>query len=349
MGVFQNPLAKRKGREGRLPVYEKLTKDRLSDDDSYDSDDYDSDDSSPSSPESARHVSSAASVAPIMPRRPFASTRRPGFCHFPYRLPSKVTRYLCLGLLSLITIIILSLVRASQNENKAIIGGFLPARPKAPPLWESYDFLTRYYGGVRNLVTGSANVPEYPRAKDEVPLDKLSFLNSTSDSPIENRGLPSSKEFTQYPKSVFKTGSEQFHDCFLDTANKVRVPPIRYFDGRPNGFPEPVVGSHELLNLPEDICFERYGRYAPYGYGYSKKTGGLGVGEHGDKEGAESTWSKVPKVAWEHMDWAETQRRCYDANSARYKAMPAVHQDPHGFYIHEKAAVAPPKETPSAS
>ncbi|KAJ1331534.1 DUF3405 domain-containing protein [Microdochium nivale] len=355
MGVFQNPLAKRKGREDRLPVYEKLrspTKDRNSDDDddSYDSSDYDSDDSAPSSPETPRNVSSAAALAaPILPRRPFANTRRPGLFHFPYRLPSKVTRYLCLGLLSLITIFILSLIRASHNENKMIVGGLLPARPQAPPIWESYEFLTRYYGGVRNLASGPANVPEYPRAKDELPLDKLSFLNSTNDSPIEKRKLPNSKEFTQYPQSIFKTDPEQVHDCFLDAANKVRVPPIRYFDGRPNGFPEAVVGSHELLNLPEDICFERHGRYAPYGYGYSKKTGGLGIGEHGDTEGAESTWSKVPKVAWESMDWAETQRRCFDANSARYKEMPAVHQDPHGFYIHEKVAVAPPKEAESVS
>ncbi|KAH7035327.1 uncharacterized protein B0I36DRAFT_318112 [Microdochium trichocladiopsis] len=345
MGVFQNPLAKRKGRGAGLPVYEKLNKDRLSDDDdSYDSSDYDSDDSSPSGPDTSRNVSaSAASVtAPIMPRRPFASPRRPGF-HFPYRLPSKVTRYLCLGLVSLISLFILSLVRASQNENRRIIEGLLPARPSAPPLWESYDFLTRYYGGVRNLVSLSANVPEYPRAQDELPLDKLLFLNSTGDLPAERRSIPGSKDFTQYPKSVFKAGTEQIHDCFLDSANKVRVPPIRYFDGRPNGFPDAVVGSYELLSLPEDICFERYGRYAPYGYGYSKKTGGLGIGEHGEKEGFESTWSKVPKVEWQDMNWAETQRRCYNANAARFKDMPAVHQDPHGFYIHEKPAAFPPK------
>ncbi|KAI1253182.1 hypothetical protein MGN70_005390 [Eutypa lata] len=336
MGVFPKKPS-RSRLSTRLPVYEKLNgagKERDSND-SYDEDsDYD-DYSEPSSPSpgNSRNVSSAT---PMMPKRAFAIPPRPVF----YRLPNKVVRYLCLGLLSFILLLIFGLVRASQHENWKISAGKITKGPAAPPVWESFDFLTRYYGGVRNLVPLSQNTPEYPRPEDELPLDKLSFVNNTSTGPVfdersETSSLPASKEFASHPKSVFTTSPEEIQECFVDKENKVRIPPVRYFDGRPNGFPEHVLGSYDLFNFPEDICFERYGRYSPYGFGYSVTTGGLGIGEHGEQEGLELTWDKVPRVEWKKVDWAETQRRCYQANMDRYKPLPQRQPAPQGFYIDD--------------
>ena len=342
MGVFSKRPSRARPRS-KLPVYEKLGKDRDSND-SYDEDsDYDPDPESdddytepPSpSPANSRNVSSAT---PMMPKRSFAAAvpQRPGRPFF-YRLPNKVVRYLCFGLLGFMVLLIFGLVRASQYENLRISQGRITKGPGATPAWESFEFLTRYYGGVRNLVPLAKNTPEYPRPEDETPLDKLSFVNNTgTDRVFDTRALPASKEFASaYPKSIFNTAPLEINECFIDKEKKVRVPPVRYFDGRPNGFPEHIIGSYELLNLPEDICFDRYGRYSPYGFGYSRPTGGLGVGEHGEKEGLESTWERVPRVKWEHTDWAEVQRRCYHANSARYKPLPTRELPPQGFYIDE--------------
>ncbi|KAI0898301.1 hypothetical protein F4806DRAFT_457865 [Annulohypoxylon nitens] len=339
-----NPLRSRDGRQSKLPLYENLnlqtpSKERDSNDnDSYDdsdSDGYSITSSSPGTNNSRYTSASITAAAPIMSKRHFMVSSKPRQ-PFGYRLPNKVIRYLCFGLTSFIIIMILTLIRASHNENKALAEGKIDRPASAPPPWESYPFLTRYYGGIRNLVPSSQNLPEYPRLPGEPPIDKLSYVNNTNYKPdVQERSLPASKEYIRYPQSVFQHAPEQFQECYLDKANKVRVPPIRYYEGRPNGFPEAVLGSHELLGLPEDICFERYGRYGPYGFGYSVRSGGLGTGEYGEKEGYESTWDKVPQVDWKGMDWADIQRRCYRSNVARYKTQPARHPSPHGFYVDE--------------
>ncbi|KAI5866871.1 hypothetical protein GGS23DRAFT_292945 [Durotheca rogersii] len=338
-----NPLHLGRSRQPKLPVYENLnapSKERDSNDSYDDSDDDDYSVASSSSPGTANSRVTNISAAPIMPKRNFAVPRGPRR-PFAYRLPNKVVRYLCFGLISFMVLLILTLVRASHNENKMIMEGKVDRPPAAPHVWESYRFLSRYYGGIRNLAPFSQSIPEYPRSKGEPPVDLLSYVNNTNRTPqVQSRGIPASKEYIRYPQSVFQTAPEKFNECFLDKAKKVRVPPIRYYEGRPNGFPEPVLGSYELLGLPEDICFERYGRYGPYGFGYSARSGGLGTGEHGDKEGFESTWDKVPQVDWKGMDWAETQRRCYQDNAARYQAVAPRVPSPHGFYISEGTPIA---------
>ncbi|KAI1868677.1 uncharacterized protein JN550_006252 [Neoarthrinium moseri] len=342
MGVFSlNPQGPRDGgRQSKLPLHEMPSKERDSND-SYDDSDYDDDYSATSSPSlgNSRHTSASLSATPMLSKRRFTLPRRPGG-PMGYRLPNKVVRYLCMGLVTIILLLIFSLIRASQTENKRILTGGVYKPPAAPPIWEAYPFLTRYYGGVRNLVPLQKNTPEYPRAEDELPLDKLAFVNFTENTGFEKRALPESKEFVNHPKSVFQTAPEKINECFLDAANKLRVPPIRYYEGRPNGFPEAVLGSYDLVGFNEDICYERYGRYGPYGLGYSQRKGGLGVGEHGEKEGSESTWSKVPQVDWRKMDWADAQRRCYQANTARYSSLPARPAQPHGFFIDEGNATS---------
>ncbi|KAI1188207.1 hypothetical protein F5B17DRAFT_396417 [Nemania serpens] len=332
----------RNGRHSQLPLWEKSrspSRERLTND-SYDESDYDeySTTSSPG-PGNSRHTSTTSLAVPILakPRLPVTrGTTRPYF----YRLPNKVIRYLCFGLAAFIVLLILTLARASHVENQTHVQveESIAKKPPPPHVWESYPFLTRYFGGIRHLVPFDKNKPEYPRVEDELPLDKLA-LASDGQKPEtvegQRRGVPPSKEFAAHPQSVFATASEKFEQCFLDKEKKIRVPPIRYYDGRPNGFPDPALGSHELLGLPEDICFERYGRYGPYGFGYSARSGGFGAGEHGDREGHESTWEKVPRVDWRSMNWAEIQRQCYQTNAARYKPLPPRQPMPYGFFIDE--------------
>ncbi|KAI0505562.1 hypothetical protein F5B22DRAFT_519941 [Xylaria bambusicola] len=331
----------RYARHSKLPMYEKPrtpSGDRLSND-SYDDSDYD-EYSSTSSPETSNsfHSSTTSSLAvPILSKRRLAVPRASGRPYF-YRLPNRVIRYLCFGLVSFIILMILTLARASHNENKALVEGKIEKPPPPPHVWESYPLLLRYYGGIRNLIPAAQNKPEYPRAEDEVPLDKLAFVpgdQNSEDAESQRRAMASSKEFLAHPQSVFKTTPETMNECFLDMERKIRVPPIRYYDGVPSGFPDAALGSHELFDFPKEICFERYGRYGPYGLGYSARSGGLGAGEHGDTEGFESTWEKVPRVDWKSMNWAEIQRQCYQANSARYKPLPPRQPMPHGFFIDE--------------
>ncbi|KAK4202221.1 hypothetical protein QBC40DRAFT_322090 [Triangularia verruculosa] len=304
------------------------TKERYSDSEFTSDSEADSDySSSPgSSPDSSRRTSPSNMLLPARRKPPATSSRRP-VRRFLYRLPNKVIRWLCILMMSTIVIFIFCLIRASQLENKRISEGKTDAVKKpVPPLWEQFDFLTRYYGGVRNLVGLEGNTPQYPRLGDEKE------WVAASDAATGTNAVPKSKDFVgEHRGSVVpKSGIEE---CWLDGGKKVKVPGVRYLEGRPDGFPDNILGSYELLGLPEDVCFDRFGRYGPYGYGYSIKKGGLGVGEHGEREGAGEVWGAGQEVDYKRVDWADAQRRCYEANAGRFRPLVRKEAAPTGFYI----------------
>lgn len=232
---------------------------------------------------------------------------------------------------------VLSLVRASQVENWKVANGKAKTSAPPPPMWEKFPFLERYYGGIRTLKQFNESRPTYPVTNQPVALstpdDESHGEKVTRD--IMQKELPPSSSWEMYPSAKKESGVQE---CFIDADGKVRVPPLRYYNGRTYGFPEHVSGSYEILKLPEEICFERYGRYGPYGFGYSQGMGGLSTGEHGENEGFESVWEKTPRVDYRSVDWADVQRRCYNANVGRYKALPPMTPSSHGFYIGQSSS-----------
>lgn len=351
MGLLSNPLG-RPSREQRLPLYRNApspTKERLSDD-GYDSSDSDSDASySHSSTYTSGTASDAApSRSLLLPRRPRPPPprRKHTASVYPYRLPTKVTRYIFFGLAGFILLFIFSLIRASQVENWKLANGKVLTPPPPPPLWEKFPFLERYYGGIRSLAPFRESKPEYPRPNEPLALARPDEGRSavaeetgtetgtqtgteTEDMAGQHR-VVASKPWGEYPGRSVEPDAQE---CFVDAAGKVRPPSLRYFEGRPLGFPENVVGSYDALKLPEDICFERFGRYGPYGFGYSTQSGGLGVGEHGESEGSAAVWEETPRVDYREVDWADAQRRCYEKNVARFHELPRDTPAPHGFYV----------------
>ncbi|KXX79608.1 hypothetical protein MMYC01_203003 [Madurella mycetomatis] len=337
-------------RTPRSPIKERYSDADDSSDDDSDDGDYsdDSTSSSPSSGSSRRTSASVSSAAALMaPKRPVAAAMRRPVRRYLYRLPNRVIRYLCIGMISTIIMFILFLVRASHLENKRLAEGKVENKPAdPPPPWEQFEFLTRYYGGVRTIIPLADNTPQYPRLEEEGPYNATQPQRQESEGqeavqpPVGTKAVPSSKAFDSYPNAGLPSLDDGIHECFVDSQNKVKVPPVRYLKGRPNGFPDNILGSYELLSLPEDICFDRYGRYGPYGYGYSIRAGGLGLGEHGEREGADAVWETVKQVDWRTVDWAAAQRRCYEANANRYKPLATRDPPPHGFYIGEGLEVS---------
>jgi hypothetical protein len=247
-------------------------------------------------------------------------------------------------MISTIIIFIFVLVRASQVENRRIAEGKIEKKPADPPPWERFEFLTRYYGGVKSIIPLAENTPQYPRLEEEGPYNssrpqqqqqqQQSGTAEDEQSSTDTRPVPPSKSFAEYPTAGIPKTEDGMHECFLDERNN-KIPSIRYLQGRPDGFPDNILGSYELLSLPEDICFDRFGRYGPYGYGYSVRMGGLGLGEHGDREGAEAVWGSSKQIDWRNVDWAAAQRRCYSSNAARFQPLAVRDAPPHGFYIGE--------------
>ena len=208
------------------------------------------------------------------------------------------------------------------SSSKVNIGDLGDRPPPPPAPWESFEFLARYYGGVRTVVVASENLPEYPLAIDE---PGLANTPSTEVNSISARGIPPSKTFHAYSNHTSELYLVEYapvQDCFLDAASTIKIPSLQYYQGRPRGFPDNVMGSYDVLGLPEDICFERYGRLGPYGYGYSLRSGGTGTGRNGEMEGSDAVWKSgtaVNQVDYRRVDWADAQRRCFSANAARFE------------------------------
>ena len=242
---------------------------------------------------------------------------------------TKVVRYLCLALISTILIFILSLVRASWISSRQLEVGIIEKQITKPPPWESFVFLTRYYGGVRSLVAREENIPEYPRD----PEVQERYRQNSTVSTRKREALPRSIPFDPYPdyKSVnYLAEYEEKQECFLDREGLVRIPRVHYYSGVPQGFPDAVMGSYDVLGLRDDVCFERFGRLGPYGFGYSMKRGGIGAGLEGDREGATDVWmddKNVTEVDYSNIRWAQLQGACASRNKKRFSREGKIHQN----------------------
>lgn len=330
--------------EESLPLYRKpgnAASDPCSDEDS----DYQSSDDEGFATSSTSESSSSSRLkfdcpphrSPVRPRPRPALVRGGPRVVYPYRLPPRISRYVFFGLVGFMALMMLSLLRASQVENWKLANGKVKSRPAPPPIWESFPFLERYYGGIRTLKPPGESKPEYPSSGESPPSPPPGAgvrKRRTRGRGRHGKVVPS-KSWEKHPA---KSKTPGIRECFLDAAGEVRVPPLRYYEGRPQGFPQNVIGSYKVLGLPEDICFERFGRWGPYGFGYSIRSGGLGVGEFGEKEGANAVWEDVPRVDFRHVDWADAQRRCFRANAGLYKELPSRGPERHGFYISEGAS-----------
>lgn len=69
---------------------------------------------------------------------------------------------------------------------------------------------------------------------------------------------------------------------------------VKVFPGHLKGFPEPSVGSYELLDIDNHIFFEKETRLGPYGYGDSVT------------------------IDWDTVNWGFVQRQCAAKNAGRY-------------------------------
>lgn len=243
---------------------------------------------------------------------------------YAYKIPQQITKYVCWALLSTLIIFVLCLIRASYTSSRQVEMGTVEKSPPKPPTWESFPFLKRYHGGIRTLVPKEANIPEYPHDEGEV----RDPTNNTSVSNQETKPLPKSVVFDPYSKAGGDDPDK--HECFLDPHDTIRIPKVHHYSGVVQGFPDAVMGSHKVLGLRDDICFERFGRLGPYGYGYSVKRGGTGAGLHGDREGADDLWAdldSIPEVDYSDISWAKVQAVCATKNAGRFRPVEKVGED----------------------
>ncbi|KAK0720791.1 hypothetical protein B0H67DRAFT_600181 [Lasiosphaeris hirsuta] len=184
--------------------------------------------------------------------------------------------------------------------------------PDNMPHWLKYKHLDGYFTGLKALVPVRNHTPEYPREQGQ-------------DSPfpltMSYTGLPTPTPYVPQPDYNSPKYTDRYHEvktCYLDKGNTVPAPDLYAYTGVVQGQPEPVIGSHNLLGIRDDVCFDRFGRYGPYGLGYDFYEGGLDVGMDTEQAGSQVVWEKTGKINYNSMDWGDAQKRCYDSNEKRF-------------------------------
>ncbi|OTA95040.1 hypothetical protein M434DRAFT_70053 [Hypoxylon sp. CO27-5] len=181
------------------------------------------------------------------------------------------------------------------------------------PHWLRYKHLDGYYNGLKALVPFSEYKPEYPKA---------SRAGSTpGPSPVANSKLPRPSVYRPHPdydSDEYQKTYVPVKRCYIDEDNTIPAPDLYAYNGVPQGQPKAAIGSYEALGLREDVCFDRFGRYGPYGLGYELELGGTGEALDTEREGSDVVWEKTGKINYEGVDWAAAQERCYKANEDRF-------------------------------
>ena len=107
---------------------------------------------------------------------------------------------------------------------------------------------------------------------------------------------------------------ERLESCYLDVHGDIKAPQISAYAGLPQGMTAPLMGSHDEIGFRQ-VCFDRVGRFSPYGWGLAEDGGGLGVGFEGDNEGVEH----IEKIDYRNITWHEAQERCLKSNTAGHE------------------------------
>ncbi|KAL9095684.1 MAG: hypothetical protein Q9165_002116 [Trypethelium subeluteriae] len=279
----------------------------------------------------------SASHEPMLREKsPYRGRSRGQSRAYQYRNYRRFSRRFACILATTLIVFILTLTELSYNSARNVEQG-IGTPPPPPPVWEQFPFLKRYHGGIRTLVPRSQNVPEYPTGDEDIPkvdpsqeeqprrvkrqeIDAISPENlSPTHSPV-----PPSQEFDPYKDLQHEDISDGYappKQCFIDAEEEQRAPPLRVYNGVPQGTPVNVMGSYEIFGLRDDICFERFGRLGPYGLGYSRKYGGSGTSLDGDREGADAVWERDGEIDYRKISWKDAQERCVKKNSYRFKEL----------------------------
>ncbi|KAF4551736.1 Hypothetical protein D9617_12g036250 [Elsinoe fawcettii] len=283
----------------------------------------------PSRDASGSHIGLLAQSPPR--RKRFMSMSRP-------LRRRRFSRYFTFVLASGLIFFVVFLVRQKSLSEAEIRLGLKERPPPPPPPWEEFPFLKRYHGGVRTIVPRSGSKAEYPDKERELEIGKGKKGEKVEEKVEKQEGQK--KEGTEGKVKKDKRGVESQTDafvpfaqgrgvgrkeCFLDADDEVAIPALQMHHGVPKGMPDPVMGSYEIFGLQNTGCFDRYGRLGPYGFGYSRKYGGIGAGLEGEgkDEAMKGVWGDKIEIDYRKVDWADAQARCAYKNRNRFKPLGA--------------------------
>ncbi|KAM3476966.1 hypothetical protein MY8738_006660 [Beauveria namnaoensis] len=170
--------------------------------------------------------------------------------------------------------------------------------------WLRFPHLNAYFHGLKTLVSKSRHNPEWPSAERSGAFTGRVPLNKKVPKPV--------------PYSPYET-SDSIKTCYLDKEDKIPAPTLYAYNGVSRHTPDPAIGSYSMFGMRDDVCFDRFGRYGPYGLGYRLAKGGTSVGMNTESSGGETVWEKSGQIDYTSMDWGDAQERCSKRHWNRYR------------------------------
>ncbi|KAB8542100.1 hypothetical protein FH972_025563 [Carpinus fangiana] len=260
--------------------------------------------------------------AMLRPARSFA--RQPSRAYEDDKAPRRrFNLYFTFVLGSALIVTVLVLTAMGRSSTSAVAAGAIHSRP---PVWEEFPMLERYFGGMQTLIARGENNPEYPGDPEQV-LEAIRNATSSSEGAnpiISTRDSEKAMPMHSHPVSIKDKDLTGIEECFLDEASTIRIPKLHAYSGVPLGFPDHVIGSYQELGLRNDVCFDRFGRLGPYGFGYSRKYGGTSAGMEGDTLEADRIWEHDGQVDFRKVRWSKLQQKCLEKNRHRFDNPPVV-------------------------
>lgn len=181
---------------------------------------------------------------------------------------------------------------------------------RIPYHWELYPRLNGFYNGIRSLIDYSDWIPEQQATTKTRPqIHKTPTFDPITVNP-----------FPDFNSEKYLKDHQPVLECYVDESEKHPAPDIYAYPGIPDGMTAPYWGSYENLGLAADRCWERFGRFGPYGYSYSPAEGGLGLSNNSEHTGAEKIQEKLTKIDYRNVNWGKAQKKCFEKNWQRFKS-----------------------------
>ncbi|KAF2723518.1 hypothetical protein K431DRAFT_282963 [Polychaeton citri CBS 116435] len=192
-----------------------------------------------------------------------------------------------------------------------------------PFFWQHYWKLNDYYNGIRTLVVPSEHTPgnRYNASMPPGPWSEEELAQLPREPSIDP--LPYDP-YPAYDSKEYQSKYGRMEKCYIDEHDTVAPPDVYAYHGLPQNMEDNFYGSYKLLGIPDDKCWERFGRLGPYGYGYNESQSGLHVGNVTENAGADKIWRQHKKIDYTKVDWGSAQKRCFEKNKARFNLDPAT-------------------------
>ena len=171
--------------------------------------------------------------------------------------------------------------------------------------------LDGYWNGIRTLVPFPKYEAQNRYGQDTPPtLEQKEGLSKQPPlDPVPYNPYP------DYDSYEYKKNHHEVAQCFLDVDEKILPPDVYAYPGLPQYFPQPFYGTYGELGLRDDMCFDRFGRLGPYGFGNSNGQ----VGTNTERNGREKVFEQAGSIDYSNIDWGSAQKRCFEKNKVRFE------------------------------